>query len=159
MKRTRFYFYACLCIWICCSLCGCSRNQVYRFQSTCPVSKVAQDIVVIDLKTHCLFAGFDSLGKLDTLHSIGFNFDPPGGLSSNEEEALDNFVLIEEVFDQESEVVLMRGYFLLGNQGILPAQIPKIIPSIKKDQHIYIPCPGALGSPARRRGRASSSFW
>jgi hypothetical protein len=58
----------------------------------------------------------------------------PGGLSSNEERALDNFVLIEEVFDQELEVVLMRGYFLLGNQGILTAQIPKIIPSIKKNQ-------------------------
>lgn len=123
---------------------GCSQQEVYYFQSECPVSTSAKNLFVGWTGYYQIIGFFDDDGNLITDKAVAFQHGEPGGMTDESHE-LDEYFVVEQIPLGSYGIFLNQGYYQIGS-SILPAQIPASKPPPGTPERLYYPCPDAYGS-------------
>ena len=122
-------------------------EDIYRFESDSLLSSSARNLFLFGGPNYLAICGEYSNGELGDQVILIFGYGKPGYIATLPESASVDFTLEQSVLSSSYGTLFNQGYYHLGEDGLLPAQVvaspPMISPSPEK---LYIPYPDALGS-------------
>ncbi|MFC1879596.1 hypothetical protein ACFLZW_06740 [Chloroflexota bacterium] len=123
-----------------------STENIYRYESKCPIDLGAKNLVIIHKRGVLTVAGFNDQGDLELDKSISFYQEKEIGFTKISLEGYSDIVAEETVLDPNWGVIVNKGYFQIGADGILPAQTPASEVPVGMPEGLYRACPDAYGS-------------
>ncbi len=122
---------------------GVSPEDIYRFDSDCPLSGSAKNLVLEGGSGYLIIYGE---GEGGDEAALVFRYGEPGHLSIIPEGASVDFTL-EQIAISPCGIALNQGYFYFGEDMVLPAQVAvSAPPTLGWPEKLYVPYPDAPGS-------------